>query len=379
MIRLGNITYISRDNVWRASEGLLVRYPASSDLYHHLLAAMSDMKAYLASKYMSGPKADVILAKTAPQKKKKRKKEASNVTGGGGARIVDEDSGWPGEGSHKEEDAEDLAEAVVASDRGFKKRRTGQGDASWVTVKDGEGGSSSARRDDEEDAVPMDEQPTVVEAPFAGGLLKAKDLKKVLPQNAVTKKDDFTEEDIARAQETVYRDAQGKKIDTKVAKAEAARLKREKEEQEARKMEWGKGLVQRDDAEKRRKEMEKNKSAPFARTIDDKDLNDELKEKQIWNDPAAAFMTVSLGPVTVSLASYAFCRKRNQRDLENQSIVAHHHLQIVSVLGLDTVGTVSVGLSELDLLLILTEIGRPEQWIRKEILPGAELTETADS
>ncbi|KAH6913372.1 pre-mRNA-splicing factor CWC26 [Coprinopsis sp. MPI-PUGE-AT-0042] len=229
---------------------------------------MSDMKAYLASKYMSGPKADVILAKTAPQKKKKRKKESSNVTGSGGARIVDEDSGWPVEGGQREDDAEDLAEAVVASDRGFKKRKTGQGDASWITVKDGEGGSSSARRDDDEDAVPMDEQSTVVEAPFAGGLLKGERSEEGPSQNAVTKKDDFTEEDIARAQETVYRDAQGKKIDTKVAKAEAARLKREKEEQEARKMEWGKGLTTRTS-------------------------NEELKEKEIWNDPAAAFMTVS--------------------------------------------------------------------------------------
>jgi pre-mRNA-splicing factor CWC26 len=342
---------------------VLVRYPTSSDLCHHLLATMSDMKAYLASKYMSGPKADVILAKTAPQKKKKRKKDASNVTGGGGARIVDEDSVWPGEGSHKEEEAEDLAEAVVASDRGFKKRKTGQGDASWITLKDGEGGSGSARRDEEEAAVPIDEQPTVVEAPFAGGLLKAKDLKKVLPQNAAMKKDDFTEEDIARAQETVYRDAQGKKIDTKMAKAEAARLKREKEEQEAKKMEWGKGLVQRDDAEKRRKEMEKNKSAPFARTIDDKDLNEELKEKEIWNDPAAAFMTVSREAPVVSLGTNTLCRRRSQRDLGNQNIPAHRRLPIGLVSGLGTDGTVSVSPFEPDLLMILIETARPEQRI----------------
>ena len=34
---------------------------------------MSSMKAYLAEKYMSGPKADAILSKVNPPKKKKRK------------------------------------------------------------------------------------------------------------------------------------------------------------------------------------------------------------------------------------------------------------------------------------------------------------------
>ncbi|TFK27530.1 pre-mRNA-splicing factor CWC26 [Coprinopsis marcescibilis] len=242
---------------------------------------MSNLKAYLAEKYMSGTKADVILAKTAPQKKKKRKKEKDSSTTSG-ARIVDDDGGWPDEG--KDEVDDDMADAVVASDRGFKKRKVGTGEPTWVTVQEG-----SAIQ--EEEATPADEEPMVVDAPFAGGLVSAKDLKKVLPQNAVTKKNDYTAEEIARAQETVYRDASGKKIDTKAAKAEAARLKREKEEQEARKMEWGKGVVQRDEADKRRQELEKNKSRPFARGIDDKDLNDELKEKAVWNDPAAAFLS----------------------------------------------------------------------------------------
>ncbi|KAG2018204.1 pre-mRNA-splicing factor CWC26 [Coprinopsis cinerea AmutBmut pab1-1] len=248
---------------------------------------MSDLKAYLAAKYMSGPKADVILAKTAPQKKKKRKKDSSNVTGSGGAKIVDEDGGWPDD-SNKDED--DLAEAVVASDRGFKKRKVKDGESSWVTVQEGEGGPSSARQHEEE-VTPPDEQPMVVDTPFTGGLVSAKDLKKHLPQNAVSQKEEYTAEEIARAQETVYRDSSGKKIDTKAAKAEAARLKREREEQEAKKMEWGRGLVQRDEAEKRREELEKNKSRPFARTIDDKDLNEEMKQKELWNDPAAAFLT----------------------------------------------------------------------------------------
>ncbi len=75
-------------------------------------------------------------------------------------------------------------------------------------------------------------------------------------------------------------------------RAEAARRKREREEKEAAKMEWGKGLVQRDEAEKRRKEQEAMRAAPFARTKDDAALNNELKAEERWNDPAAAFLTV---------------------------------------------------------------------------------------
>lgn len=131
------------------------------------------------------------------------------------------------------------------------------------------------------------------------------------------------------AQETVYRDAAGRKIDTKLARAEAARKKREEEENEARKMEWGKGLVQREEEEKRKIQLEKNKSLPFSRHADDKDLNEELMERERWNDPAAAFLTVS--PIAYSVTFSAlippFCRKKHPRSPKSQNIVAlHHHL-----------------------------------------------------
>jgi len=251
---------------------------------------MSNLKAYLAEKYMSGPKADAILAKTAPLKKKKRK--AKDVAGpsNAGSMIRDEDGGW-GEPAPEEND-DDLAEAVVEKDRGFKKRKVANAGAaaesSWITVQEGVGGMQV-----KEESPAPDEQPLVVnDAPFTGGLVKAKELKKMLPQNNVSDMDKMTEEEIARAQETVYRDASGKKIDTKAAKAEAARLKRLKEEKEAQKMEWGKGLVQKEEAEKRRQQLEKNRHTAFARHADDKDLNEELKAKELWNDPAAAFLTV---------------------------------------------------------------------------------------
>lgn len=255
---------------------------------------MSNLKAYLAEKYMSGPKADAILAKAAPQKKKKRKAHVSTVSTSvdSGALIQDEDGGWPGEPMDEGDD--DITEAVIASDRGFKKRKVAPlEDASgWATIQEG-----WTVKPEDKDATPPPEEgedkPQVVnENEFVGGLVTAKQLKKVLPQSRVADTATLTQEEIAKAQETVYRDSTGRKIDTKAAKAEAARLKREKEEREAKKMEWGKGLVQKEEAEARRSEMEKMKNRKFARGRDDEELNEEQKGKEVWNDPAAAFMTV---------------------------------------------------------------------------------------
>ena len=58
-------------------------------------------------------------------------------------------------------------------------------------------------------------------------------------------------------------------------------------------MEWGKGLVQRDDEARRREQLEREKKRDLAIYADDKELNEELRAKERWNDPAAAFLTVS--------------------------------------------------------------------------------------
>ncbi|KAG6895276.1 hypothetical protein C0992_002230 [Termitomyces sp. T32_za158] len=233
-------------------------------------------------RYMSGPKADAILARTAPLKKKKRKAAAASVPVVSLATLRDEDGGW---GAEDEEETEDVLEAVVASDRGFKKRRvapteTGSG---WSVVREGVKQESPPPEEDE--------KPVVVEEAkgFMGGLMSASQLQRAMGGKDATPA--VSAEEIAQAQETVYRDASGKKIDTKAARAEAARMKREREEKEARKMEWGKGLVQREDRERERLELERQRGRKFARHADDADLNEELKAKELWNDPAAGFLT----------------------------------------------------------------------------------------
>jgi len=270
------------------------------------------MQAYLAEKYMSGPKADAILSRTAPKKKKRGKLDddakPSPSSGTEGAKIVDDDAGWGGAANAMDIEEDDTAEAVVASDRAFKKRRAepgsgegGGGESGWTTV-----------REPTPPPAP-DEQPVVVTAedappgPFRGGLLTKKQLREHLPSSSSIPdpnkrdgkerakgegKEEEDPEGVAAAQETVYRDSSGRKIDMKLEKAEAARKKREREEREAQKMEWGKGLVQRDDAEKRKREEERIRQSGFARYADDEELNRAQKDQDRWNDPAAAFVTV---------------------------------------------------------------------------------------
>ncbi|PFH53014.1 hypothetical protein AMATHDRAFT_45916 [Amanita thiersii Skay4041] len=262
---------------------------------------MAGLKAYLAEKYMSGPKADAILSRTAPKPKKKRKAAGATAaasSSSAGAKILDEDGGW---GDQPQDEEEDLEEAMVVKDRGFKKRKVAlqvaqaaDDGGGWAVIQEG-----IRQQKEEEEAEAEDEKPMIVETeeskPFVGGLVAAKDLKKVFkrdqPGKGKKEAEEMAEEELASMQETVYRDASGRKIDTKAARAEAARLKREREEREAKKMEWGKGLVQREDKEKHQQELEKQKTRAFARYADDSELNEELKSKELWNDPAAAFLT----------------------------------------------------------------------------------------
>lgn len=299
---------------------------------------MSDsMKAYLAANYMSGPKADAILAHASSSSgvpKKKKRKLAASTSSNAASFIQDHDAlGWTAE-TQEPQDGDDSIGPVVASDRAFRKRHKADEGSGWATVRDSE-------------TVPADERPLVVgeepEEEFKGGLMTAAQLKKKFGKKR--QKEDMTQEEIAAAQETVYRDSTGKKIDTSVEKAEAARKKREREEQEAKKMEWGKGLVQRDEAERQKKELEALKAKPFARAVDDVEMNAEMRSQERWNDPAAAFLIVSTWMVFHFMSHRPELRcysKRRRRGRGDQSIQDHPRRLIDLVLNLDIDGMVLV-------------------------------------
>ncbi|KAI1004462.1 hypothetical protein K3495_g3750 [Podosphaera aphanis] len=91
-----------------------------------------------------------------------------------------------------------------------------------------------------------------------------------------------------RVEETVYRDATGRRIDLTMRRQEALREAKAKERE---KLEEQKGEVQRVAREKRKEELDDAKFMPLTRTIDDAEMNRELKERERWNDPALQFMS----------------------------------------------------------------------------------------
>jgi pre-mRNA-splicing factor CWC26 len=280
------------------------------------------MKAYLASKYMSGAKADAILSRSTTGTKKKKRKQPAAGPSSSSSFVKDDDlSGFAN--LHDEED-DDTAAPVVASDRGFKKRRvapdaaaSASEESSWTTVREGE--KPSADEDGSNSATT-----TAAPKPFTGGLLSRAQIAQALP-SAASSKQTISEAEAAAAQETVYRDASGRKIDMAAAKADAAAKKREREEKEAKKLQWGKGLVQRDEAEETRKRLERMRTEGFARTKEDRELNEEQKAVERWNDPAAQFLSVSVsvssrGCLGIQTASFVQKKKsKGPRRLRHQA------------------------------------------------------------
>lgn len=118
------------------------------------------------------------------------------------------------------------------------------------------------------------------------GLITGKD---VSTEIALIKKDEwsrFNEMDPStsgRGAEPVYR-FKGERV----SKDEYLKLtKKEVKPKEEKKLEWGKGLAQKREAEARLLELELEKEKPFARSRDDPELDRMMKDRVRWGDPMA--------------------------------------------------------------------------------------------
>ncbi|KAH6716009.1 Pre-mRNA-splicing factor of RES complex-domain-containing protein [Leptodontidium sp. MPI-SDFR-AT-0119] len=94
-----------------------------------------------------------------------------------------------------------------------------------------------------------------------------------------------------KEEETVYRDATGRRIDISMRRQEARREADAKAAKEREELEAQKGDVQRAAKERRREELDEARFMTVARGVDDIEMNEELKEVERWNDPAAQFLS----------------------------------------------------------------------------------------
>ena len=98
------------------------------------------------------------------------------------------------------------------------------------------------------------------------------------------------DEHSGKGKETIYRDASGRIINVAMKRAEARRKAEEEERKKQEEEEAKKGDVQRLEKERRREELREAKYMPLARGEADVEMNEELKERERWNDPMKAYL-----------------------------------------------------------------------------------------
>ncbi|XP_021305715.1 BUD13 homolog isoform X2 [Sorghum bicolor] len=117
------------------------------------------------------------------------------------------------------------------------------------------------------------------------GLMTAEEVKEDIRKIKETEMAKFASQDpslVGKGAKAVFRDKEGRRISE-----EEMRKAKEPEKPKEIHIEWGKGLVQKREAEARLKEIEAEKKKPFARTRDDPELDNMLKERIRWGDPMA--------------------------------------------------------------------------------------------
>jgi len=91
-------------------------------------------------------------------------------------------------------------------------------------------------------------------------------------------------------EETVYRDATGRRIDVSMKRAEARAAEAEQRRQERKEKEDAMGEVQRAQKEERKRELEEAKFLTLGRSVEDEEMNERLKAEVRWDDPMAAYV-----------------------------------------------------------------------------------------
>lgn len=256
-----------------------------------------DMNDYLASRY--------LVADPKPTKKRKRKQASAAA----GLLINDDEDGAWGKASAQQDDGDDGPVTVSGTSSEFRKSKK----SNWKSVG---AGAATATRDDsaaadailasaaaEHDAkADDDDEMPVVEGDSSevvkmsdgthAGLQTAAAVSAQLKRRQREEREEFERHRKShREEETVYRDATGRRIDISMRRAEARRLAQEAEEKERQAQEALKGDVQLEAARKRREQLEDAKLMTFARRADDEEMNNDLKEQERWNDPMMQFMS----------------------------------------------------------------------------------------
>ena len=259
----------------------------------------SDLSSYLASRY--------LVADPKPSSKKRKRKQAAADQG---LLITDDDdSAWGTNKGNNDDNGEDGP--VMVSGGGsseFRKAKKNNWKSLGGNVEDKDDSAKAAdailasaaaesnavggSTDDNAPVVEDDASVVKMSDGTHAGLQSAASVAAQLARRERQERADFERHrKNAKEEETVYRDATGRRIDVSMKRAEARKAAAEAEEKERMKKEELKGEVQQEEARKRREALEDAKLMTVARGIDDVDMNREMKEKDRWNDPMTQFLS----------------------------------------------------------------------------------------
>ncbi|KAI1177001.1 Pre-mRNA-splicing factor of RES complex-domain-containing protein [Nemania sp. FL0916] len=266
----------------------------------------SDLSSYLATHYLT--------ADPKPSKKRKRKQASEGLI------IADDDeTGWSrGKGRGGDEDDEDEAAAnatVAGTSAEFRRAKKsgwkvlGGGGGSTTTIpttstiqtqddssRQADAILASAAADSAAAAADAegDDAPVMMSDGTYAGLQSGAAVSAQLARRRAAERAEFERETASSkrggAEETIYRDATGRRVDVSMKRAG---LRREAEEA-ARKLRDAelalRGDVQVEDARRRREALDDAKVMPVARHADDVEINAEMKAQVRWGDTMAAFV-----------------------------------------------------------------------------------------
>ncbi|MCJ1254547.1 Pre-mRNA-splicing factor cwc26 [Lignoscripta atroalba] len=253
---------------------------------------------YLAKNYLT--------ADSKPEKKakKRKRKEASS-----GLIIADDDAlGWNPNGANDEDD--DGPMTVGSNSAEFRKSKRNN----WQTINGTPHPSSTSTSTDQATAdaiiasaaaetharaladedLPAISPPTRMESGAHAGLQTASQVTQQLAHQRAAERARFLQDSAShsgRGSETIYRDASGRIINVAMKRAEARKKADDDAAKAAAAAEAQKGDVQLAAARKRKEDLAEAKFMPLTRYADDEEMNEGLRERERWDDPAARFLT----------------------------------------------------------------------------------------
>lgn len=221
--------------------------------------------------------------------------------GGSGWKVVSTEASAGGEDANEDKEAADRILAEVAEETRLRRREFEDEDAPAIVENVGtddaadlprmSSGARAGLQTAADTAALVEREEREAEAEAArrqqkGSKSKSKSKSKRSKEDPDPEDEAVEEEE----QETIYRDATGRRIDISLRRAEARAAAEEKKRAEKLAQEQAMGEVQRREKEERKQRLEDAKFLTVARGADDDEMNEHLRSVQRWDDPMARYM-----------------------------------------------------------------------------------------